>query len=68
MATLIDLAPQEREHWKLHLNAVIQDTPSVEKEANKFLKGSELPKIKHPAYIHDWLEQPDEREEIEKNG
>lgn len=65
MARLDDLPLIERKHWELHLNAVIKDTPSVEKEVNVFLAGGELPNIKHPAYIHDWLEKPDRRIEIE---
>ena len=65
MATLNTLSSIKRKHWVLHLNAVMKDTPSLEKEVEKFLRGSELPNIKHPSYIHDWLEQPDRRIEIE---
>lgn len=64
MATLSDLSVVDRAHWKLHLNAVIKDTPSLEEEVKVFLKGGELPNLKHPAYIHYFLEQPDRR--IEK--
>jgi len=63
---LSDLSTIDRAHWKLHLNACIKNTPSVETQARVFLIGGELPNIKHPAYIHDWLEQPDRRLEIEK--
>lgn len=65
MTTLNDLPEIEREHWELHLKAALKDTPALEKEINAFLEGDELPSIKHPAYIHNWLEQPDRRIEIE---
>ena len=57
---------KDKAHWILHLNATIKDTPSVKKEAEVFLSGAKLPNIKHPAYIHDWLEHPERRIEIEK--
>lgn len=63
--TLNDLSPIDKAHWELHLNAALKDNPSVKKEVNKFLIGGELPNIKHPAYIHDWLEQPERKAEIE---
>lgn len=63
--TLNDLPLIERKHWELHLNACIKDTPSVRQEADTFLLGGKLPNIKHPAYIHDWLEHPERRTEIE---
>lgn len=66
MATLSDLSVVDRAHWKLHLNAVVKDTPSVKKDVDAMLIGGELPNLKHPAYIHDWLEQPDRRLELEK--
>lgn len=65
MATLNDLSLIERKHWELHLNAAVKDNPSVKKEINVFLRGGELPNIGHPAHIHDWLEQPERRLEIE---
>jgi len=68
MATLNDLTPLERAHWKLHLNAAMKDTPSAQNEAKAFLEGEELPKIKHPSTVHDWLEQPQRRAELEKYG
>lgn len=58
---LNDLSVIDKKHWLLHLNACIKDTPSVKKEANIFLKGGVLPNLKHPADIHDWLEQPETR-------
>lgn len=65
MATLTDLSPIDKAHWELHLNAALKGNPSLEKEIKVFLEGSTLPNIKHPAYIHDWLEEPDRRAEIE---
>ena len=65
MATLSSLSSEERKHWELHLNAVMKDTPSVKKDVDVMLKGGELPKINHPAFIHDWLEQPEMRIELE---
>ncbi len=65
MTTLNELTPIDKAHWQLHLNACIKDTPIVKKEADVFLKGGELPKLAHPSDIHDWLEYPERREEIE---
>ncbi|GAG96234.1 unnamed protein product [marine sediment metagenome] len=53
MATINDLTPIDKAHWKLHLNATLKDNPLLEKEIKVFLEGGELPNIKHPAYIHD---------------
>ena len=63
--TLNDLSPVDKKHWELHLNACIKDTLSVKKEADLFLKGAVLPKLKHPSEIHDWLEKPEMRDELE---
>lgn len=62
---LADLSLLDRKHWELHLNVALKDNPLLEKEIEVFLIGGELPNIKHPAYIHDWLEQPERRAEIE---
>ena len=63
---LDDLEPISKAHWQLHLNAAKQDTPSNEAEVNLYLASSiELPSIGHPAWIHDWLEIPAKRDEIE---
>lgn len=64
MTTLNDLSLIDKAHWMLHINACIKDTPSIKREANVFLEGGVLPNIKHPSYIHDWLEQPERRAEI----
>ena len=66
MATLNDLLAADKTHWELHLKAVSKDNPLLKNEIKVFLKGGELPNIAHPAYIHDWLEQPDRRLEIEQ--
>ena len=61
MTTLNDLSKIEKAHWKLHLNAALKDNPSLKEEIEVFIKGGELPNLKHPASIHDWLEKPNER-------
>lgn len=65
MTRLSDLTIKERRHWELHLKATLEDTPALSKEIEGFLKGGELPNLEHPSDIHDWLEQPDRRVEIE---
>lgn len=63
--TLNDLSLEDRKHWELHLNGVVKDTPTCKKEVQLLLAGAELPNIKHPSDIHDWLEHPEMRLEIE---
>ena len=65
---LNDLTAIDKAHWELHINACIKDAPSVKAEADVFLLGGELPKLAHPSYIHDWLERPEFRIELEKYG
>ena len=65
MTTLRELSKLERQHWELHLKAVLKDTLSLRKEVNMMLKGGGLPNIKHPAYIHDWMEHPEMRPRLE---
>ena len=65
MPTLDDLTPIDKAHWLLHINACMADTPSIKKDALVFLQGGELPSIAHPAYVHDWLEEPENRTRIE---
>lgn len=60
-----DLSLAERAHWELHLNAALKDLPELKKEITTMLREGELPNIKHPSYIHDWLEQPERQTEIE---
>ncbi len=65
MATLNELTGLEKAHWELHLKAAEKDL-GMTKEIRDFLSSKvELPKIVHPSYIHDWLEYPDRRAEIE---
>ncbi len=65
MVTLNDLSLIDKAHWELHLNAALKDNPSMKEQIDAYLKGGKLPNIKHPAHIHDWLEQPERRAEIE---
>jgi len=65
MAILNNFSPIDKTHWELHLKAALKDNPLFEKEIKVFLEGGTLPNIKHPSYIHDWLEQPERRAEIE---
>ena len=62
---LTDLSPIDKAHWMLHLNAALKDTPALKKQVEVFLKGGTLPNIKHPAYVHDWLEKPEMKTAIE---
>jgi len=62
--TLDSLSPIDKAHWELHLKAAQKDLPD-NKEISGFLEGGELPNLKHPADIHDWLEKPERRTEIE---
>ena len=62
---LNDLSIVDKEHWQLHLNAALKDNPLLENEIKGFLAGDKLPNLKHPSDIHDWLEQPDRRAEME---
>ena len=65
MITLNSLIGTEKAHWELHLKVAQKDLPD-NKEVSRFLSSnSRLPDIKHPAYIHDWLEYPERRAEIE---
>lgn len=65
MVTLKELTGTEKTHWELHLKAAQKDL-GMTKEIRDFLSSKEqLPDIKHPSYIHDWLEYPERRAEIE---
>jgi len=63
--TLKGLSPIDKAHWELHLKAALKDTPELKEQIYVFLKGGTLPNIKHPANIHDWLEKPERRAELE---
>lgn len=69
MSTLNELTGLEKAHWELHLKYAQKDL-GMTNEIRDFLSSKvDLPNIKHPAYIHDWLEYPDMRLEIEEwNG
>ena len=60
--TLNQLTGVEKAHWQLHLNAAQNDGMVV---TGYLASTSQLPNIKHPAYVHDWLEFPERRTEIE---
>ena len=62
---LSELSPIDKKHWELHLNAVVKDTPALSEEVSVFLEGGELPKIEHPFMVHDWLEHPEMRKDLE---
>ena len=65
--TLLKILPEiDKEHWKLHLNAALDDNPTLKTEIrNLLLSKVDLPNIKHPADIHTWLENPELRPGIE---
>ena len=69
MVTLNKLTGIEKAHWELHLKAAQKDL-GMTKEIRDFLNSKEqLPNLNHPSYIHDWLEKPDRRLDIEvQNG
>ena len=63
--TLNELTGKEKAHWELHLKAAQKDL-GMTKEIREFLSSKViLPNLKHPADIHDWLEEPERRIEIE---
>jgi len=60
------LSLTDRNHWKVHLDALLKDNPSAKTEINRMITSkAQLPNIKHPSYIHDWFERPERRKEIE---
>lgn len=63
---LDELPKLAREHWELHLGRVKMDTPALRGEVDSYLFSNiNLPALKHPAFIHDWLEKPETRPEVE---
>ncbi len=65
MVALNSLTGREKAHWELHLKAAQKDL-GMTKEIRDFLSSKEqLPDLKHPSYIHDWLEYPELRTSIE---
>ena len=63
--TLNELTGTEKAHWELHLKAAQRDLPDNKEVPNFLSSRTRLPDIKHPSYIHDWLEYPEMRNEIE---
>ena len=62
--TLNELTGIEKAHWELHLKAAQKDL-GMTKEIRDFLSSKvSLPNLKHPSYIHNWLEYPERRAEI----
>jgi len=65
MVILSALSLTDKAHWELHLKVAQKDLPDS-KDIIGFLAGTvKLPDLKHPSYIHDWLEYPERRVEIE---
>ena len=66
MPKINDLTPELKAHWLLHLNVASAALPSLSSDIKKYIQGtSELPSLKHPSNIHDWLEHSEMRTEIE---
>lgn len=66
MTLITALTPALKAHWLVHLNATDKDLPSLRQEIRNYVLGtSQLPNIKQPSYIHDWLEYPKLRAKIE---
>jgi len=65
VVTLNELKGYEKAHWKLHLKGAQRDLPDNKEVASFLSGGAQLPNIKHPSYIYDWLEYPERRKEIE---
>jgi len=62
---LKDFSLMERAHWELHLKAAQRDWPDNNEVVSFLDSKTPLPALKHPSYIHDWLEKPELRAEIE---
>ena len=64
---LNELTGLTKAHWELHIKATQNDAlPKDRKLFVPYLSSSvDLPVINHPAYFHDWWEQPEMRPEIE---
>ena len=63
---LKDLTPELKAHWLLHLNAADLDLPTLKTQIRTYVRSQvALPNLKHPAYVHDWLEIPEMRATIE---
>ena len=63
---LKDLDAATKAHWTLHLNKSYDELVALRTEIRNYVQSkSQLPSIRHPAFIHDWLEHPEMRIEIE---
>ena len=63
---LSELTPELKAHWLLHLNATNIDLPALKNEIRAYIRSTaQLPNLKHPSYIHDWLEIPEMRTYLE---
>lgn len=66
MVRLIEMTPELRNHWLLHLDAAGNDTPSNKNTIRQWVvQGNDIPNLYHPSLIHDWLEIPEIREYLE---
>lgn len=66
MDTLDKLLTNDKKHWELHLKAAQADLPVAKTAISEYLASKiVLPELKHPSYIHDWLEHPELRKDIE---
>ena len=56
MPTINQLTTSDKAHWLVHLNALKLEKGNVT-TINRYISGSsQLPKLKHPALIHDWYD------------
>lgn len=60
----------DKNHYLLHLNAIIKDAEDVKDkeeqkriiaEAQDMIDSKALIPVNHPCYIHDWIEKPESR-------
>jgi hypothetical protein len=72
MATLDSVTGKTRDHWELHLKMALADCAvgsTNREQVYKWLSGqSDLPNLKHPSDLHDWLEYPEKRAFLEAHG
>jgi hypothetical protein len=66
MAILSSYTTVDLKHWELHLNAALKENPKLETEIQSYLTSkTQLPNLKVPYLIHDWLEIPEKRTWLE---
>lgn len=62
---LNELTGLKKAHWELHLKAAQKDL-GMTKEIRDYLSSKkQLPDLSHPSLIHDWLEYPEMRGELD---